>query len=107
MTTFTERVYTVVRRVPAGRVTTYGAVAAAAGRPGAARAVGTAMKRNPLTFLDQADGTVLTPCHRVIRADGAVGGFNGGEPEKERLLMAEGVEVVEGKVDLKKYQFHF
>lgn len=59
----------------------YGQVAAAAGSPGAARAVGTIMANN-------ADPAI--PCHRVIKADGTPGGYNGLRGEKERLLRAEG-----------------
>ena len=74
---------TVVSRVPPGRVTTYGDVAAMAGRPGAARAVGNIMAR--------ADRPGL-PYHRVIAAGGALGGYS--EPALKRsLLAAEGIEV--------------
>lgn len=81
MTSFTARVLAVVRTIPKGSVLSYGQVAFAAGRPGAARAVGTIMKRN-------SDPNV--PCHRVIRADGSVGEYNGLQGEKVRLLKAEG-----------------
>ncbi len=60
-TTFADTVRAIVRQIPKGQTRTYGEVAAAAGRPGAARAVGTVMKGN-------FDPTV--PCHRVIRSDG-------------------------------------
>jgi len=65
---FTARVYAVVRRIPAGRVATYGDVAALAGAPRAARAVGTILRgcQDP-----------ATPCHRVIGAGGALGGWGG------------------------------
>jgi methylated-DNA-[protein]-cysteine S-methyltransferase len=80
--TFTEAVRAVVRQIPKGRTATYREVAMMAGRPGAARAVGTIMKHN-------YDPTV--PCHRVIRSDGKIGDYNrGGREEKERLLRAEG-----------------
>lgn len=62
----------------------YGQVAAAAGHPGAARAVGTVMKNNTDTGV---------PCHRVICADGSAGGYNGLRGEKEALLASEGVTV--------------
>ena len=78
---FSDRVVAVVRRIPSGRTMSYGQVAAAAGAPGAARAVGTIMR-------DNTDQTV--PCHRVIRADGTPGGYNGIRGEKESLLAAEG-----------------
>ncbi len=65
---FKERVLTVVRGIPRGKTMTYGQVASAAGNPGAARAVGTILSRN-------ADTAV--PCHRVVKADGTPGGYNG------------------------------
>jgi methylated-DNA-[protein]-cysteine S-methyltransferase len=83
-TTFTRRVLSVVRRIPAGRVATYGDVAAAAGRPRAARAVGNIMRDT---------GARDIPAHRVIAAAGRLGGY-GGRPEMKRaLLRAEGVLV--------------
>jgi methylated-DNA-[protein]-cysteine S-methyltransferase len=86
-TAFEMAVYAVVRRVPRGKVTTYGSVAARVGR-GTARAVGSALARNP--FAPEV------PCHRVVRSDGSLGGFNGATagPElarKRAMLQAEGV----------------
>lgn len=78
---FTAHVLAVVRSIPKGSVLSYSQVAAAAGRPGAARAVGTIMKNNN----DDA-----VPCHRVIRADGSIGEYNGLRGQKEALLRAEG-----------------
>jgi len=79
---FAKRVLSAVRQIPKGQTRAYGQVAAAIGHPGAARAVGTVMKNNH-------DPSV--PCHRVIRADGKLGGFNrGGSKKKEVLLKAEG-----------------
>lgn len=79
---FAERVREVVREIPRGQTRSYGEVAKAAGRPGAARAVGTIMKNN-------YDPTV--PCHRVIKSDGTLGAYNrGGEAKKRALLKAEG-----------------
>ena len=83
MTIFTEKVKSVVRQIPQGKVMTYKEVAYASGKPGAARAVANTMAKN-------FDPTV--PCHRVIRSDGKLGGYNrGGEAEKRRLLVSEGV----------------
>ena len=79
---FTSRVLAVVRRIPYGRVATYGEVAALAGRPGAARAVGTIMR---------TCGRPDVPCHRVIAAGGRLGGYGGSEVLKRQLLMSEGV----------------
>src|SRR3989338_10585204 len=78
---FTERVRSVVRHIPRGKTLTYKQVAARAGNPSAARAVGMIMSKN----LDES-----VPCHRVIRSDGRVGGYNrGGAPRKIELLMQE------------------
>ncbi len=87
-TPFAQRVYAALQQVPAGRVTTYGALARAAGA-GSARAVGQALRRNP--FAPEV------PCHRVIAADLRLGGFNGaraGAPlaRKRQLLTDEGVQ---------------
>lgn len=80
---FTEKVHTVVKNIPKGQVMTYGAVATAAGNPKAARAVANLMAKN----YDPA-----IPCHRVVRSDGGLGGYNrGGEVEKRKILQKEGV----------------
>jgi methylated-DNA-[protein]-cysteine S-methyltransferase len=70
--------------VPRGRVTTYGLIAARLGKPGAARAVGQALARNPFP--------IVIPCHRALRHDGSLGGYQGGAAMKHRLLLDEGVE---------------
>jgi methylated-DNA-[protein]-cysteine S-methyltransferase len=80
---FNEQVLRELARVPYGRTTTYGALAAQVGRPRAARAVGTVMNRNPLP--------IVLPCHRVVGASGALVGYAGGLERKERLLSLEGV----------------
>lgn len=80
---FAEQVRAIVRQIPKGQTRSYGEVAAAAGHPGAARAVGTIMKNN---------FDVTVPCHRVIRSDGSLGEYNrGGTAKKRALLKAEGV----------------
>ncbi|TMB21876.1 MAG: methylated-DNA--[protein]-cysteine S-methyltransferase [Deltaproteobacteria bacterium] len=82
---FQRAVYDKVRDLPPGRTATYGEIAALLGKPGASRAVGQALGRNP--FL------VAVPCHRVLAAGGAPGGFSapGGVIAKQRLLALEGV----------------
>jgi methylated-DNA-[protein]-cysteine S-methyltransferase len=82
---FQQRVFEVVRRIPAGETLSYGEVAAAAGSPGAARAVGQALGRNPFP--------IVIPCHRVLAAGGRIGGFTaqGGVSTKAKMLAAEGV----------------
>jgi len=77
-------VLSAVRRIPPGRVATYGDVAAAAGVPRAARAVGNIMKGC------RAPGV---PCHRVVAAAGRLGGYGGNEGLKRALLSAEGITV--------------
>jgi methylated-DNA-[protein]-cysteine S-methyltransferase len=80
--TFADRVRDVVRAIPKGKTMTYGEIAALAGAPRAARAVGTVMANN-------YDKTV--PCHRVIRSNGHIGNYNrGGSTVKRNLLIAEG-----------------
>jgi len=64
-------------------VVPYGAIAEAIGAPGASRAVGNALGRNPVP--------ILIPCHRVIASNGTIGGFTGGTPIKRRLLAVEGI----------------
>lgn len=86
---FSQRVLWVVRRIPPGRVATYGEVAALAGRPRAARAVGNIMR---------GCGRPDVPCHRVIAAGGRLGGYGGSETLKRSLLVAEGVIVAGGRV---------
>lgn len=80
--TFSEKVIAIVKTIPKGKVMTYGEVAKRAGNPRAARAVGMIMKNNK----DQK-----VPCHRVVRADGDIGGYNGLRGKKEELLKEEGV----------------
>lgn len=80
---FRERVIQIVKKIPKGKTLSYKQVAGKAGHPGAARAVGAIMRVNK-------DKTV--PCHRVIRSDGTLGGYNGlqGTKSKRALLMREG-----------------
>lgn len=86
----------VVRRIPPGRVATYGDVAAMAGRPRAARAVGNIMKG-----LGRPD----VPAHRVIAAGGRLGGYGGNEGMKRALLVAEGIVVRNSRIRLEKYRW--
>lgn len=95
MSDFRARVLTVVRRIPVGRVATYGDVAALAGRPRAARAVGTIMKGSAPDV----------PAHRVIAAGGKLGGYGGNETLKQALLMAEGIALHRSRVPLARYRW--
>lgn len=80
-TEFQQRVWAALRRIPAGETRSYADVAADAGNPEAVRAVGTANGANPVW--------VVVPCHRVIRNDGALGGYGGGIERKRWLLAHE------------------
>jgi methylated-DNA-[protein]-cysteine S-methyltransferase len=79
---FAHAVLDELARVPYGELTTYGALAAKAGRPRAARAVGTVMNRNPVP--------IVLPCHRVVGSTGALTGYGGGLDRKRALLELEG-----------------
>lgn len=85
-TDFQHRVWQVLRAIPYGTTVSYGEVAHALGRPGAARAVGAANGRNPIP--------IIVPCHRVIGADGTLVGYGGPSPEglamKRHLIDLEG-----------------
>jgi methylated-DNA-[protein]-cysteine S-methyltransferase len=82
-TLFQQDVWAVLRQVEYGTTTTYGEIAAQVGRPGAARAVGAAVGRNPLSL--------VIPCHRVVGATG-LAGYAGGLDRKRHLLALEGVQ---------------
>ncbi len=80
MTTFKEKIFSIVRRIPKGKTMTYKEVAAKAGKPRAYRAVGNILNTN-------YDPKI--PCHRVIRSDGKSGGWNRGMKKKAQLLKSE------------------
>jgi methylated-DNA-[protein]-cysteine S-methyltransferase len=81
-TPFQERVWQALRHIPAGRTTTYGALAAQLGRPEAPRAVGAANGANPIS--------IVVPCHRVVGHGGRLTGYGGGLDRKQWLLRHEG-----------------
>ena len=94
-----KRIYEAVKRIPRGKVATYSQVAAMAGNPRMCRAVGNALHNNP----DPAG----IPCYRVVNAKGELSGafaFGGADEQKKRLE-ADGIRVVDGKVDLKQYGY--
>ena len=76
-------VWAAVKRIPPGKVATYGQIAAQAGSPAAVRAAGAAIGRNPVG--------ILVPCHRVLGSDGSLTGYAGGLQRKQALLQLEGV----------------
>jgi O-6-methylguanine DNA methyltransferase len=81
MTEFSNAVYAIVKRIPKGRTMTYKEVAKAAGRPKAYRAVGNILNKN-------YDPSI--PCHRVVKSDGSLGGYNRGHKQKKDRLEQEG-----------------
>ena len=84
-TAFQHRVWDELARIPLGTIVTYGELADRCGHPGAARAVGSAVGRNPLS--------IVVPCHRVVGTGGALTGYAGGLARKAFLLALEGVPV--------------
>jgi O-6-methylguanine DNA methyltransferase len=82
MNLFQRKVFEVIKKIPKGRVLTYKGVAKLAGRPKAWRAVGNVLNKNKNPKI---------PCHRVIRSDGKIGGYNRGTKKKITLLKKEGV----------------
>jgi O-6-methylguanine DNA methyltransferase len=93
-----EKIYAAVMTIPRGKVATYAQVAAMVGNPRLCRVVGNALHINPYF------GEV--PCHRVVNAQGRLSGefAFGGADIQANMLRAEGVEVVDGRVDLSKYR---
>lgn len=96
--TFQQRVLRAEHRIPRGWVSTYSRIAAHLGVPGGARAVGNALAQNPFP--------ILVPCHRAIRADGSLGGYQGGAAMKRTLLEREGLTFSPaGKVVLRQVYY--
>lgn len=97
---FQEKVWALTKRVPRGKVTTYGQIAKELKKPRAYRAVGNALNKNPYA--------PIVPCHRVIRSDGSVGGFASGNKNKIKLLTKEGIEIEHSKIkNFKKFIYRF
>ena len=97
MNNVAQRIYEEVKKIPKGYVATYAQIAGLAGNEKMARAVGNALHKNP------EPGVI--PCHRVVNSKGELAkafAFGGKKGQEERLVN-EGVEVIDGKVDLKKY----
>lgn len=94
MTLFEKKVYTVVKKIPAGEVRTYAWVARKAGAPGASRAVGSCLNKNPFP--------VIVPCHRVVNAGGSLGGYAFGADLKKQLLELE--NALGNKRKIKRYR---
>lgn len=99
--TFRDKVYSITKQIPKGKVATYGQIAKLSGNPKAARVVGILMKKNP----DAPE----TPCHRVVSADGSLTGYSAGKgiPTKRKMLFSEGVYFKREKVDLSRSRWLF
>lgn len=100
ITDFQKRVYSLCRKVPKRKVTTYGITAKALSKKSMMpRAVGNALNKNPFDFI---------PCHRVVKSDGSIGGFASGSRKKISLLRKEGTSVKNNKIiDFKKRLYRF
>jgi methylated-DNA-[protein]-cysteine S-methyltransferase len=85
-----EDVYDLLRKIPAGKVSTYGDLAKALGNPSASREIGRILGENP--------NPIEVPCHRVVMSDGKVGGYAYGTTRKRELLEKEGVSLTNGIV---------
>jgi O-6-methylguanine DNA methyltransferase len=97
VTEFERAVLLKAREIPRGEVRTYGWIAAQIGHPRAVRAVGTALRKNPIP--------ILIPCHRVVRSDGHIGEYAlGGSDNKRAILAAEGLQVLD--IQRLTRQFH-
>jgi methylated-DNA-[protein]-cysteine S-methyltransferase len=95
---FQQEVLRAEHAIPRGRVSTYGLIAARLGKPKAARAVGQALATNPFP--------IIVPCHRAVRSDGGLGGFQGGPAMKRALLEREGV-AFDGTGRVAVRRFHY
>lgn len=98
MKSFNERCYEILKKVPKGKVTTYKEISKKLKTKGY-RAVGNAMNKNPYA--------PKVPCHRVVKSSGEIGGFAQGTKAKIKILKSEGIEIKNGKIDLKKYLYKF
>lgn len=96
---FSDKVYRLCKKIPKGKVTTYGILGRKLGGKGQIyRAVGRALNKNSYSSV---------PCHRVISSSGKLGGFSRGLKDKIRLLEKEGIEIKDKKINLKKYLYKF
>ena len=94
---FQKKVLLAEYGIPRGSVSTYSRIAKFIGSPKAARAVGNALANNPFS--------IVIPCHRAVRSDGSLGGYQGGLVMKRELLEMEGVKIMNNRVDLKKITY--
>ncbi len=97
MKPFSEKVLQLTKKIPKGKLTTYSEIARALGKPRASRAVGNVLNKNECPD--------IVPCYRVVRSDGSVGGYSSGAEQKVGRLRKDGIEIKNGKINLKIY-FH-
>lgn len=94
-----DKVYDILLKIPAGKVTTYGDIAKAIGQPNSSRLIGQILHNNPTP--------VVVPCHRVVRSNGKIGGYAYGSRKKRKLLEEEGLKFCGSKsTDLEEFQKH-
>ena len=95
-----SQVYDIVAQIPEGKVTTYGDIARALGHPRASRVIGRILNKNP--------NPIVTPCHRVIKSDGNIGGYAFGKARKKELLKKEGLCFIgDSTAEFAKYRIPF
>lgn len=94
---FNEKVYNLVKKIPKGKISTYGIIAKKLNSK-AYRTVGNALNKN---------NSKQIPCHRVINSNGFIGKFNKGTKNKIKLLKKEGIKIKSNKLDLKRYLYKF
>lgn len=103
---FENRVYEITKRIPPGKISTYGEIARALGNKNLARAVGNALHKNPHPFSLYGKNENAIPCHRVVSVHGFLAKhFSLGETTQQKLLLREGVSVSQNRVSLAKYFF--
>lgn len=93
-----QKIYTLTRKISKGKVSTYGEIARACGKPNAGRFAGFVLNKN-------TDPAI--PCHRVIASDGTLGGYNKGVTRKAALLKKEGVIIINNRIDFRRFLFRF
>jgi methylated-DNA-[protein]-cysteine S-methyltransferase len=95
-----SQVYDIIAQIPEGKVTTYGDIARALGHPRASRVIGRILNKNP--------NPILTPCHRVIKSNGNIGGYAFGKVRKKELLKKEGLSFIgDSTTEFEKYRIPF
>jgi methylated-DNA-[protein]-cysteine S-methyltransferase len=95
-----SHVYDIVTKIPEGKVTTYGDIARALGHPRASRVIGRILNKNP--------NPLVTPCHRVIKSDGNIGGYAFGKVRKKEMLKKEGLCFIgDSTAEFEKYRIPF